>query len=354
MNIYILPAGRDQFPADYFIDGKISFRPYDGGISYAPFWNKFYELCAQKGIQVKLYSEWDKSKRQNDDILIVLNHPEENFLWLIYNCLTYLLNRKNFFLERRNFLFKNRQFFRKKILIQLEPPAIAPYVYSHLDKIKNSGFYDKFFITVRVKNKGWEYLNYFEYRTENIISQYFNSPKTKYITMINSNVRPHSLSSELYGERLRAIKFFSQFDDFDLYGFYWNSLIRHPLYIFYGKYIKRSWRGAVPDKLKTLSEYKFAILFENCSYPGWISEKIFDCLAVGTIPVYLGAPDINNLVPAKCIVDFKEFMDYPRLNKFLRNISERELNNRRKHIREFLSLSPDSSKIKNFVKKVTD
>ena len=170
--------------------------------------------------------------------------------------------------------------------------------------------------------------------------------------MINSNIRPHSLRGELYGERLKAIKFFSQFPDFDLYGFYWNVPVRHPLCFHYGKYVRQGWRGQIPDKLKTLSSYKFAICFENGSYPGWISEKIFDCFAAGVMPVYLGAPDIGNLMPASCFIDFRKFKSYDELHRHLLSISEREMEGYRRSIKEFLAIPPNSQRLEEFVKKI--
>lgn len=353
MRIYILPAGTDQFPKNYFEDGRIFFRPYDGGISYAPFWNEFYEVCGRKGVSIKSYLDWSVEKGKPDDVLLVLNHPGETLLRRLYYSLRYWKTGGGFFLRRRKFLFENRRFFKKRILMQLEPFVVMPYVYKHLDEMINSGFYEKIFCTTRVERPGVEYFNYFEYRTKNIVSSHFDAPKTKFITMINSNIRPHSFRGELYGERLKAIKFFSQFPGFDLYGFYWNVPVRHPLYFYYGKYVRQSWRGQIPDKLKTLSSYKFAICFENGSYPSWISEKIFDCFAVGVIPVYLGAPDIEKLVPKDCFIDFLKFKNYDELHRYLLSLSEKEMEGYRQSIREFLAIPPKPRLVEKFVEKIT-
>lgn len=43
-------------------------------------------------------------------------------------------------------------------------------------------------------------------------------------------------------------------------------------------------------------KYKFSIDMENTSQKGYISEKIFTGLIAGTIPIYFGAPDIENYV----------------------------------------------------------
>jgi hypothetical protein len=42
-----------------------------------------------------------------------------------------------------------------------------------------------------------------------------------------------------------------------------------------------------------LSTYMFSFAHENASYPGYFTEKILDCFATGTIPIYWGDPEIN-------------------------------------------------------------
>jgi len=47
------------------------------------------------------------------------------------------------------------------------------------------------------------------------------------------------------------------------------------------------------EKLNYLKEFKFAIIFENSSYPGYISEKIYHAMLAGCIPIYWGNPLIS-------------------------------------------------------------
>jgi hypothetical protein len=57
---------------------------------------------------------------------------------------------------------------------------------------------------------------------------------------------------------------------------------------------------------------------------GWITEKIFDCFYSGTIPVYLGAPDIDDWIRADCFVDMRGFSDFAELRAFLKQLSPAE------------------------------
>jgi len=53
----------------------------------------------------------------------------------------------------------------------------------------------------------------------------------------------------------------------------------------------------VSDKVKTLSQYRYSLCFENTFTPGYVTEKIIDSFLAGSIPLYWGGapPDIFNL-----------------------------------------------------------
>eukprot|EP01032_Pedospumella_encystans_P015845 gene15845-18102_t len=50
-------------------------------------------------------------------------------------------------------------------------------------------------------------------------------------------------------------------------------------------------------KIKILSQYKFYLAFENLSIEDYVSEKVFEGLIAGTLPVYKGAPSIHKFMP---------------------------------------------------------
>jgi hypothetical protein len=128
------------------------------------------------------------------------------------------------------------------------------------------------------------------------------------------------LASELYKDRLDAIRHFSGSADFDLFGRGWSDT--STLSSIEASAVARSYRGEVPvfDKVKTLSNYRFALCFENTAFPGYVTEKIFDCFAAGCIPIYLGAPDITDLVPAAAFVDARRFRGFAHLESFIRDM----------------------------------
>ena len=74
--------------------------------------------------------------------------------------------------------------------------------------------------------------------------------------------------------------------DFDLYGRY-------------GKIIQRisSYRGFSAIKYQTVGNYKYSLTIENTNEDWYISEKIFDALLCGSMPIYHGTKRIFDLIP---------------------------------------------------------
>lgn len=61
-------------------------------------------------------------------------------------------------------------------------------------------------------------------------------------------------------------------------------------------------------KLEVISGYRFYLAFENSSCIDYVSEKVFDGFVAGTVPVYLGAPNIDEYLPAsQCIINAADF-----------------------------------------------
>ena len=50
--------------------------------------------------------------------------------------------------------------------------------------------------------------------------------------------------------------------------------------------------GRVADKAAFIANYKFNIAFENSTVPGYTTEKVMEPLAVRSVPIYYGNPDI--------------------------------------------------------------
>jgi len=211
--------------------------------------------------------------------------------------------------------------------LQLGPPVISN-VFDRLPAL--SRLYTDIYLPLDNFGPGFGYFyytydHYEGYSRDEKIKQYVHRPKDKFLVMIASNLMPHRLNGDLYGERMKAIKFLGRFSDFDLYGWGWDKVPKHPFGLFARDAIKRSWRGGTDQKWEVMSRYKFTFVLEGGAYPGWITEKIFDCFVTGTIPVYLGAPNIERYIPGDCFVNVRNFASYGDLNAFLRGLGEKDL-----------------------------
>jgi len=100
----------------------------------------------------------------------------------------------------------------------------------------------------------------------------------------------------------------------------------------------RCWRGNAEfskDELST--EYRFVMAYENFrGWRGYISEKIFDALQAGSVPVYLGEERIAEFVPREAFVDPRNFRTHRELLEYLQSCPEAEWREMRQAGQEFL------------------
>jgi hypothetical protein len=106
--------------------------------------------------------------------------------------------------------------------------------------------------------------------------------KSKMISMISSNKR-------MCEGHLRRLEWVQKIgDQVDLYGRGFNE---------------------IDLKEEGLCDYMFSVSIENGQYETYFTEKLLDCFATGTIPVYLGAPDIGKYFNKDGIIDLTDEFD---------------------------------------------
>ena len=71
----------------------------------------------------------------------------------------------------------------------------------------------------------------------------------------------------------------------------------------------RGFDTEIDRKEEGLCDYMFSIAIENASYQTYFTEKLLDCFATGTIPVYYGAPNIGDYFNKDGIIDLSEEFD---------------------------------------------
>ena len=139
----------------------------------------------------------------------------------------------------------------------------------------------------------------------------------KFLTLIASRLKSKYIK-ELYSEREKVCRFFETQEDgfFDLYGRGWKRL----------KF--KNWKGQIPgsfdEKIEVLKNYKFAFAYENSHNKGYITEKLWHCFAAGVVPIYWGADNVTDYVPADCFVDRRKFGSNEELLDFLKAMTKSE------------------------------
>jgi hypothetical protein len=75
----------------------------------------------------------------------------------------------------------------------------------------------------------------------------------------------------------------------------------------------------IPDKLDGLKDYMFSVVIENSTYPKYYTEKITDCFATGTIPIYYGDKSIGEDFNLNGIIFLDELESFDHLTPELYN-----------------------------------
>lgn len=157
---------------------------------------------------------------------------------------------------------------------------------------------------------------------DHVIDHYWsNNDRMRRLVVINGNHNPllrlKYNSGELYSTRISAMAELAKMDAVDLYGRGWNqwwhpNSMWLPYWLNYPN-LMRIYKGSCTSKYEVLSRYHFCLCIENIAMDGYITEKIFDCLYAGTIPVYVGAKDIDQYIPKEAYIDGRQFRSWTEM-----------------------------------------
>lgn len=77
------------------------------------------------------------------------------------------------------------------------------------------------------------------------------------------------------------------------------------------------------NKVDTLRHYKFSLAFENSNVEDYVTEKFFQSLVAGSVPVVLGAPNIQDFAPCPgCLLHIKAPEDVESVAKTMKHLAE--------------------------------
>jgi len=326
VNVYVDPFAYSDL-SNAFFDGDADAQKY----------GFLKQYCLERNINMYTIDMWSKDHKTSDDVYVSFDH--KNFLRKIY-----------WHLKDKRYPLIRLSHFKKRILFNFEPPTVLPEAYKNIDDL--FGVYDEVYFSCKVGDPRCHYFHIPQEPYKDIPFKYWNNRDRKFLTMIQmdkstslyrrfiilTNRKRLYFQKDLLQERVKIIEFFGETGEIDLYGGGWHKRKGA---------IQKVYRGRVTSKHQKLSEYNFAIATENNITPGFIGETIFDCFYTGTVPVYLGAPDVTEYIPKYCFIDMRDFKGYEELQKFLRSLRASQIASYREYAREFLK----SEQYKPFTKE---
>jgi len=170
-----------------------------------------------------------------------------------------------------------------KIAWVIEPKNLLPPIYEHVVALENEFdlifTYEQELLDRNPEKYKFQFCDAINIDRESISMH----EKNKLVSMIASE------KTWLFGHRLRHIivkSLLPQMKDFeiDLFG---NVVDKH-----------------IDMKSDSLNDYMFQIAIENAQRTNYFSEKIYDCFATGTVPIYWGAPNIADFFDMDGILVF--------------------------------------------------
>jgi hypothetical protein len=157
------------------------------------------------------------------------------------------------------------------------------------------------------------YYPFFHEITNNRLSDEYlylrNRKKDKHINFIYSNSKG-KMRNDFY-------KFLSEHYEIDSYGKHQNNMGPLPS-------VRKDMYSGVMQKNILLSQYKFTIAFENSLGLNYISEKIWQPLAVNSIPIYWGSPAIFDFFNRKKIIYISSKSEFGGALKKIKEINSSE------------------------------
>ena len=76
------------------------------------------------------------------------------------------------------------------------------------------------------------------------------------------------------------------------------------------------------EKLQFMSECKFSISFESVAKPWFISEKIVSAFRAGTVPIYWGAPEIEQVYNPQSFINVRRFSSWQACIEHIKEIDQ--------------------------------
>lgn len=223
---------------------------------------------------------------------------------------------------------------KKCILLKGEPPI---YFALWGRKLSNPKYMKKFMAVMSTSiEEGLNQYHFVTPRDFTLKDKYFSDEKDKLLCMMLKNKKRNLKANYLFPSlkkynKNNLLEFREEYDKA-----FCKNLEKQ--YDSYGRgWCEKCFKGRADDKYKTIAQYKFNFCPENSRFEGYVTEKIFDAMACGNIPIYLGAPDIKKYVPETCFIDASDFKNEKDLISYIKYFDALEYMSYRNNINDFLN-----------------
>lgn len=313
---------------------------------------QLYQECQQRGYQI---GTWDQLPVKQADIVVFLDYPQSfetvlkikqqtphaHTLLMLYET---PLNNPHWFNPHNHKIFDavltynphlvdNQRYFKLHLPIGLPPKNSTDTPFSQ--RIPLAIINTNHYIGLRALSRPHQYLD----RLQTLRHAGWHCT---FMELVSSR------QGDLNSSRRRLARIAEQRypDSVDLYGRGWEGRSSGWYYHFFPDRPYQLAKGpAQQDKLQLLGQYRFTIAYENFEGKvGYISEKIFDALYAGTVPVYRGDYNISQYVWPDCFVDSRKFHNEAELLDFIVNCPQTQWQEMRDAGRQYLY----SEQIKQF------
>lgn len=241
---------------------------------------------------------------------------------------------------------------RLRAFVLFEPPVVAPWLYDALPELttrfervylhntKGDGY------SLSSVDRGRLHKLWWPQQYEDVIERLWGRrDRLEKAVAVNNNKKPRRYENELYSRRIEAVAELAGLGAVDLYGGHWNRwLVRESRFRWgvwrpafrHRRLLRTVWKGAPPSKFDVLARYAFCLCLENMRMDGFTTEKLFDCLYTGTIPIYLGPRDVQSMVPKEVFIDASRFPTWTEAWEHALSLSPSDQRDMREAGREFV------------------
>jgi len=169
--------------------------------------------------------------------------------------------------------------------------------------------------------------------------EYFNKPKKEMLCMVLRNKKMIIRLNNLF-PKLKKFNYYSNMNIRIKADKVFANMLAHTNYHSYGRgWDSRCFKGQIENRediYKIFASHKYTFCPENSRFKGFITEKPMQAMFCGSIPIYLGAPDVHKYLPKGTFIDYRYFTP-GELVEYLKRMSEKEYNTYRKNIKKFIT-----------------